>query len=96
MTRSSLVSAIPSEDQVRPGWLGFLVVLALGVVTYLLWRSMNTQLRRVNFEPGRGPAADSPEDGAPDGSEPGPDGDLTAPEPPPEADHGSHPGGPSS
>jgi hypothetical protein len=98
MTRWALVSAIPSEDQVRPGWLGFLVVLALGIVTYLLWRSMNTQLKRVDFEPGRGPAAESPEDGVAGGSEPGPgqESDRTATDRPPEADHGSHPGGAST
>jgi hypothetical protein len=50
----------PPDDQVQPGWLGFFVVLALGIVTYLLWRSMNTHLKRVNFEE---PPADRKEDG---------------------------------
>jgi len=48
MTRwPDLAAAIPADDKVRPGWLGFLVVAGLCVVTYLLWRSMNTQLKRV-------------------------------------------------
>lgn len=43
------------ESKVTPGVLGFLVVAALGVATYLLIRSMNRQIRRI----------DLPEDGAP-------------------------------
>ncbi len=39
-----------SEEKVSPGLLGFLVVLALGVITWLLIRSMNKQIRRINFE----------------------------------------------
>ena len=45
-----VAAATPPDDQVQPGWLGFFVVLALGIVTYLLWRNMNTHLKRVNFE----------------------------------------------
>ena len=45
-----VVAAAPPEDKVQPGWLGFFVVLGLGIVTFLLWRSMNKQLKRVNFE----------------------------------------------
>jgi hypothetical protein len=46
-----LASAVaPPEDKVQPGWLGFFVVLGLGIVTFLLWRSMNKQLKRVNFD----------------------------------------------
>jgi hypothetical protein len=44
------VAATPPDNEVQPGWLGFFVVLALGIVTYLLWRNMNTHLKRVNFE----------------------------------------------
>jgi hypothetical protein len=46
-----VAAAAPPDNEVQPGWLGFFVVLALGIVTYLLWRNMNTHLKRVNFEP---------------------------------------------
>ena len=58
-----VLAKAPPADKVKPGLLGFLVVLALGVVTYLLWRSMNRQLRKVDFEePAAGPqhTEDSP------------------------------------
>ena len=34
-------------DGVSAGWLGFLVVVLLGVVTALLIRNMNARLRRL-------------------------------------------------
>jgi hypothetical protein len=38
------------EDQkVSPGVLGFLVVAAIGIATWLLIRSMNRQLRKISF-----------------------------------------------
>jgi hypothetical protein len=38
------------EDQkVSPGVLGFLVVAAIGVATWLLIRSMNRQLHKISF-----------------------------------------------
>lgn len=36
--------------QVKPGVLAFLIVAALGVATYFLIRSMNKQLKKINFE----------------------------------------------
>ena len=58
-----VAAAAPPDNEVQPGWLGFFVVLALGIVTYLLWRNMNTHLKRVNFEPppadGEGDAGDT-------------------------------------
>lgn len=38
-------------DQVRPGWVAFFLVMALIVATFLLWRSMNTQLGRIKMPP---------------------------------------------
>jgi hypothetical protein len=38
-------------DQVKPGWIAFFLVLVLVVVTFLLWRSMNTQLGRIKVPP---------------------------------------------
>ncbi len=34
-------------NQVKPGWIAFLLVLFLILATFLLWRSMNTQLNRI-------------------------------------------------
>ena len=33
---------------VKPGWIAFFIVMGLLVATFLLWRSMNTQLRKIN------------------------------------------------
>jgi hypothetical protein len=66
-----VAAAAPPDNEVQPGWLGFFVVLALGIVTYLLWRNMNTHLKRVNFE---SPSADEEGDsGKPTGSPEGSD-----------------------
>jgi hypothetical protein len=37
---------------VGPGLLGFVIIVGLCVGTYLLWRNMNKQLRKVNFDDG--------------------------------------------
>jgi hypothetical protein len=39
-----------TDDQVTPGLLGFAVVVLLGLATWFLMRSMNNQLKKVNFE----------------------------------------------
>jgi hypothetical protein len=41
----TLASYDPND--VKPGWIAFWIVVALGVATFLLWRSMNTQLRKI-------------------------------------------------
>ena len=43
-----------NNDTVTPGLLGLGVVVALGVALWLLIRSMNRQLRRVDFDDGTG------------------------------------------
>lgn len=48
-TTTGLLLAVDS-DKVTPGVLGFVVVALLGVATWLLIRSMNRQLRKVDFE----------------------------------------------
>ncbi|HEX6919869.1 MAG TPA: hypothetical protein VF314_06545 [Actinomycetes bacterium] len=48
-TTTGLLLAVDS-DKVTPGVLGFAVVALLGVATWLLIRSMNRQLRKVDFE----------------------------------------------
>ena len=60
------------DNAVSPGVLGFLVVAALGVATYLLVRSMNRQFRKIDLpddeqEPGSEGAkrATPPRNGSP-------------------------------
>jgi hypothetical protein len=99
MTRwPALVAAVPAEDKVRPGWLGFLVVAGLCVVTYLLWRSMNTQLKRVDFEPGQTEAQESNGDQTAAAAEPEAEsgGDDPGATDPTKPDDRSHPDGASS
>jgi hypothetical protein len=40
----------PDPADVKPGWLGLGMFLALAVATVLLWLSMRRQLRKVRFE----------------------------------------------
>ncbi len=37
-------------ERVRPGVLALVIVLALCVLTFLLWRSMNKQLKKIRFD----------------------------------------------
>jgi hypothetical protein len=46
MTPLVTLAAYDPSD-VKPGWIAFWIVAALGVATFLLWRSMNTQLRKI-------------------------------------------------
>ena len=78
MTATSGLASVTlalDENKVTPGIVGFLVVFALGLATWLLIRSMSTQIRKVDFEEKdaepRHPSRDG--DGVPDDS----------PEPPP-------------
>jgi hypothetical protein len=34
-------------NDVKPGWIALVLVLILALATFLLWRSMNTQLGRI-------------------------------------------------
>jgi hypothetical protein len=45
-----LVDKTPAPADVKPGWLGFGVFVALAVAVALLWFSMRKQLRKVDFE----------------------------------------------
>ena len=42
-------------NAVKPGWIAFFLVLALVIATFLLWRSMNTQLGRIQVPSHRPP-----------------------------------------
>lgn len=52
----ALISAAAPADKpdptkwVGPGLLGFLTIALIGVATFFLWRSMNKQLKKVDFE----------------------------------------------
>ena len=76
MTSYVVAGALAVEDQdVSPGVLGFLVVAALGVATWLLIRSMNRQMRKIDLPDDTGDTGDargaSGADGdLPDGPEP--------------------------
>ena len=45
-----LVDKAPDPDDVKPGWLGFAVFIALAVAVVLLWLSLRKQLKKVDFE----------------------------------------------
>ncbi len=45
-----LVEKGPDPEDVKPGWLGFGVFLALAAAVVLLWLSMRKQLKKVDFE----------------------------------------------
>ena len=54
------VDKAPDPEDVKPGWLGFGVFLALAVAVVLLWLSMRKQLKKVDFEvPGDEPTQGS-------------------------------------
>lgn len=59
------------ENKVTPGVLGFIVFAVIGAAVWLLMKSMNKHMKRVDFEeapePGKAPAAASAE--SPKGAE---------------------------
>ncbi|MBI0296737.1 hypothetical protein JBE04_20310 [Streptomyces sp. PRKS01-29] len=53
------------ENKVTPGVLGFIVFAVIGAAVWLLMKSMNKHMKRVNFEeapeaPGKTPAGKTP------------------------------------
>lgn len=60
-----LIADRDSSQWVGPGLLGFVVIVALCTGTWLLWRNMNKQIKKVNFDDGSAP--ESPE--VPDSAE---------------------------
>jgi hypothetical protein len=57
------VAQVLNNDTVSPGLLGLGVVAALGVATWLLIRSMNRQLRKIDFDDGSRPSNADEADG---------------------------------
>jgi hypothetical protein len=49
MSADDVLAYNPAD--VKPGWVAFGIVVALCVATFLLWRSMNTQLGRIRMPP---------------------------------------------
>lgn len=58
-----LAAGALDESKVTPGTLGFLIVVALGVALWLLIRSMNNQMRKIDFDER---ATDRPDSGKAD------------------------------
>lgn len=46
----ALAQQAPDPEDVKPGWLGFVVFLALLAAVVLLGLSLRKHLRRVNFD----------------------------------------------
>ena len=44
---TAMLLAYEAED-VKPGWVALVLVILLGIATFLLWRSMNKQLRKID------------------------------------------------
>jgi len=40
----------PDPADVKQGWLGFVVFLALAIAVVLLWLSMRRHLKKINFD----------------------------------------------
>lgn len=39
-----------NPEKVRPGWVALLIVLALAGATFLLWRNMGKQMKKIDFD----------------------------------------------
>jgi hypothetical protein len=74
-----LATKTPDPADVKPGWLGLGMFLALAVAVVLLWLSMRRHLKKVDFEEEPDPPGDSDRLVEPD-PEPDPD---RSPEPDP-------------
>ncbi|MEU4394803.1 hypothetical protein [Kribbella sp. NPDC023855] len=69
----SLPATEIDPNSVRPGWVALLIVLALGAATFLLWRNMAKQLKRIDFDPDAGARDRAPSDVPPTTSPAGAD-----------------------
>jgi hypothetical protein len=52
-----------SDNDVSPGVIGFVVVASLGVATWLLIRSMNRQIKKIDLPDDEPPAGQDQPDG---------------------------------
>jgi hypothetical protein len=76
-----LAQDIPDPDDVKPGWLGFVVVAGLAAAVVLLLFSFRKQLRKVRFDEPRDKGAVNADHG-PAGSGDGVDHEGSGPEGP--------------
>ncbi|MET9862453.1 hypothetical protein ABZY93_24715 [Streptomyces smyrnaeus] len=65
-TQTTLVQVLPlakdlDEDKVTPGVLGFIVFAVIGAAVWMLMKSMNKHMKRVDFE--EQPAQEQPAPG---------------------------------
>lgn len=37
-------------NTVKPGWVALLIIIALGGATFLLWRNMGKQMKKIHFD----------------------------------------------
>jgi len=51
METMDLLAQAADADKVAPGTVGFLIIAALGAATWMLMRSMNKQLKKIDFPP---------------------------------------------
>jgi hypothetical protein len=49
LARLGQVDDAPAPADIKPGWVALVIVLALCVVTALLWLNMRKQLRKIDF-----------------------------------------------
>lgn len=68
MTAAHILAAAYDPNDIKPGWIALIIVLALAIATFLLWRSMNSQLRRIDV-PSKAELAEQ-EQGEDDSAEP--------------------------
>jgi hypothetical protein len=61
---------VPDDALVSPGLLGFLSLVFLAVAVFVIWKSLNTQLRRVSFDEGDVGAPEPASDAAPTPADP--------------------------
>ncbi len=79
---SGLVTAAYDPNDVKPGWVALVLVILLGIATFLLWRSMNHQLAKITVptreelrQQAAGEDSDPATNSEPDGADSGPDDD---------------------
>lgn len=48
---SGALDPVPHQNDVAPGLIAFVVFVAMIVATVLLWRSMRTQIKRIEVPP---------------------------------------------
>ncbi len=61
---SAAIEKGPDPEDVKPGWLGFGVFLALAFAVFLLWLSLRKHLRKVDFEEQEPAPRTPPSDGS--------------------------------